>query len=85
MLYCDKIISYNPILEVLGNASTAKNENSSRFGKFIELSYKKSIQNGAKIITFLLEKTRVVSQKTEHESNYHIFYNVSCEITYNVK
>jgi myosin heavy subunit len=64
------LFQYNLILEALGNASTPRNHNSSRFGKYIEID----INNGdfnSKITTYLLEKTRIVSNK---DSNYHIFY-----------
>ena len=64
------LFQYNLILEALGNASTPRNHNSSRFGKYIEID----INNGdfnSKITTYLLEKTRIVSTK---DSNYHIFY-----------
>jgi len=80
----DKIILCNPVLEALGNASTTKNKNSSRFGKFIELSYNNSNQTGAKIITFLLEKSRVTSNKKEKESNYHIFYSLYNHQAHNI-
>lgn len=64
------LFQYNLILEALGNASTPRNHNSSRFGKYIEID----INNGdfnSKITTYLLEKTRIVSTK---DSTYHIFY-----------
>ena len=64
------LFQYNLILEALGNASTPRNHNSSRFGKYIEID----INNGdfnSKITTYLLEKTRIVSSK---DSTYHIFY-----------
>ena len=64
------LFQYNLILEALGNASTPRNHNSSRFGKYIEID----INNGnfnSKITTYLLEKTRIVSNK---DSTYHIFY-----------
>lgn len=65
------LFQYNLILEALGNASTPRNHNSSRFGKYIEID----INNGefnSKITTYLLEKTRIVSTK---DSTYHIFYS----------
>jgi len=67
-----KILQSGPILEFLGNAETCKNENSSRFGKFLELLYENNVQKGAKIKTFLLEKCRVVSHKKPEEGNFHI-------------
>ena len=64
------LFQYNLILEALGNASTPRNHNSSRFGKYIEININNCEYN-SKITTYLLEKTRIVSTK---DSNYHIFY-----------
>jgi len=64
------LFQYNLILEALGNASTPRNHNSSRFGKYIEININNNEYN-SKITTYLLEKTRIVSNK---DSNYHIFY-----------
>ena len=69
----DKIISCNPILEAFGNAKTIRNDNSSRFGKFIRLSFDNYKLNGAKLNTYLLEKIRLIYQGDE-ERNFHIFY-----------
>lgn len=70
----------NPILEVFGNSKTIRNDNSSRFGKFVKLFYDKETKKikGSKIDNYLLEKSRVV-HIIEGERNYHIFY---CIIKY---
>lgn len=71
-----EILQTNPILEAFGNAKTARNDNSSRFGKLIEIHFSPSGKiSGAKIQTFLLEKSRVV-QCAHGERSYHIFYQL---------
>ncbi len=71
-----QVLQSNPILESFGNARTIRNDNSSRFGKFIEIkfnSFGKLI--GASIDTYLLEKVRLINH-SEGERNYHIFYEL---------
>ncbi|KAK9106296.1 hypothetical protein Syun_022307 [Stephania yunnanensis] len=71
-----EILKTNPILEAFGNAKTLRNDNSSRFGKLIEIHFSETGKiSGAKIETFLLEKSRVV-QCAEGERSYHIFYQL---------
>lgn len=72
------LVSYtNPILEAFGNAKTTRNDNSSRFGKFIKMMFNtqqgQKKLTGAQIETYLLEKIRVVHQN-DNERNFHIFY-----------
>ncbi|CAA2978600.1 myosin-1 [Olea europaea subsp. europaea] len=71
-----EILKTNPILEAFGNAKTLRNNNSSRFGKLIEIHFSETGKlSGAEIQTFLLEKSRVV-QLSEGERSYHIFYQL---------
>ena len=69
----EKIILSNPILEAFGNAKTIRNDNSSRFGKFIKLNFNNDKLISASINTYLLEKIRLIYQGN-NERNFHIFY-----------
>ncbi|XP_050457069.1 myosin heavy chain, muscle isoform X8 [Cataglyphis hispanica] len=72
----DQVVQTNPVLEAFGNAKTVRNDNSSRFGKFIRIHFGPSGKlAGADIETYLLEKARVISQQSL-ERSYHIFYQM---------
>ncbi|CAG2103666.1 unnamed protein product, partial [Medioppia subpectinata] len=72
----DQVVQTNPVLEAFGNAKTVRNDNSSRFGKFIRIHFGPMGKlAGADIETYLLEKARVISQQTL-ERSYHIFYQI---------
>jgi myosin heavy subunit len=70
-----RIIQSNPILEAFGNSKTRRNDNSSRFGKFIQLKMDYDKLKGGEIKTYLLEKVRLVSPPVG-ERNFHIFYQL---------
>merc|ERR1712123_501614 len=72
----DQIVATNPILESYGNAKTARNDNSSRFGKFIRIYFTQSGKlAGCDIVSYLLEKSRITEQQ-EVERSYHIFFQL---------
>ncbi|KAF0712584.1 hypothetical protein As57867_004758, partial [Aphanomyces stellatus] len=72
-----RVLDSNPILEAFGNAKTTRNNNSSRFGKFIRLGFDSTSGGlvGATVSTYLLERVRLISQ-AQGERNFHIFYEL---------
>ena len=73
----EAILQSNPVLEAFGNAKTSRNNNSSRFGKFVKiLIEEKGAICGAKMASYLLEKSRVVTV-AEGERNYHVLYHLA--------
>merc|ERR1719158_2631223 len=72
----DKIVNTNPVLEAWGNAKTVRNDNSSRFGKFIRIHFNQAGKlSGADMVVYLLEKSRLTYQQPL-ERCYHAFYNL---------
>ena len=79
-LRTQRIVESNPLLEAFGNAKTVRNNNSSRFGKFVEIHFGGGGETGPRVVGghvshYLLEKSRICTQAPE-ERNYHIFYQL---------
>ena len=76
-----QVLQSNPILKAFGNARTIRNDNSSRFGKFIEVRFNSQGQViGGSIESYLLEKVRLINP-TAGERNYHVFYQLLAAVT----
>ncbi len=81
----DKIVQTNPVLEAWGNAKTVRNDNSSRFGKFIRIWFNQAGKlSGADMVVYLLEKSRLTFQ-AELERCYHAFYNIMSDAVVDIK
>jgi len=81
----DKVVQTNPVLEAWGNAKTVRNDNSSRFGKFIRIWFNQAGKlSGADMVTYLLEKSRLTFQ-AELERCYHSFYNLMSDAVPDMK
>lgn len=72
----EQVLESNPLLEAFGNAKTSRNDNSSRFGKYVEINFDaRGAISGASVRTYLLERSRVVSVN-DPERSYHVFYQL---------
>ncbi|XP_075265474.1 unconventional myosin-XV-like isoform X2 [Convolutriloba macropyga] len=83
-LISDRLLESSPLLESFGNAKTLRNDNSSRFGKFMEIKITDKAIVGAQLKEYLLEKSRIVYQ-TMNERNYHVFYEMLSGMSENQK
>ncbi|XP_010769553.1 myosin VIb [Notothenia coriiceps] len=81
----ERIVEANPLLEAFGNAKTVRNNNSSRFGKFVEIHFnEKNVVVGGFVSHYLLEKSRICMQNND-ERNYHIFYRLCAGASEDIK
>ncbi|GAA6108727.1 myosin VIb [Tachysurus ichikawai] len=81
----ERIVEANPLLEAFGNAKTVRNNNSSRFGKFVEIHFnEKNAVVGGFVSHYLLEKSRICMQSSD-ERNYHIFYRLCAGASEDIK
>ncbi|XP_058797715.1 unconventional myosin-XV [Phymastichus coffea] len=74
-LVTEQILEAAPLLESFGNAKTPRNDNSSRFGKYLEVFFRDGVIVGGRVTQYLLEKSRIVTQ-AQDERNYHVFYEL---------
>ena len=73
----DRVLKSNPLLESFGNAKTTRNNNSSRFGRYVLVRFSDSCEVvGAQVRTFLLERSRVTSTSKAKERSYHVMYEL---------
>ncbi|GAB6020238.1 Unconventional myosin-XV [Chamberlinius hualienensis] len=83
-LITEQILEASPLLESFGNAKTVRNDNSSRFGKYLEVHFKDGVITGAQTTEYLLEKSRIVTQ-AQDERNYHVFYEMLAGLNKEIK
>ena len=70
-----RLLATNPVMEAFGNAKTVRNNNSSRFGKYMEIQFDIADPVGGNIQVYLLEKNRVIERQSS-ERNFHVFYQL---------